>query len=104
MVRVARVANDNDDDAGEGHNSGDDFNQEKLHTFIERLTDLNEKKNQVQADIKGVFDDAERNGFDRKALKLAFKQIINPVSEELRVKANSYLEAEGKLPLFGGIE
>lgn len=91
-------------DASEKNGKGDKFNQQKLSAFFDRLQQAEDAKNETQARIKGIYDEAEKAGFNRKALKIAFSHIKSPKSAEDRAEANSYLEAHGQLPLFANIE
>ena len=79
---------------------GDNFNKQRLNDLLEEAVEKKEACNQANADLKGVFDQAEKEGFDRKAFKTLFKERMNPVSAEHRAKVNLYREALGELPLF----
>lgn len=79
---------------------GDNFNKERLKQLIDEAVDKKAACNQANADFKGVIDQAEREGYDRKAFKAVLKNKLNPVSPEHQAKTNLYCDALGELPLF----
>ncbi|MFG1454554.1 DUF2312 domain-containing protein [Xanthobacter sp. V2C-8] len=49
------------------------FAKEQLKSFVERVMRLEEEKQGISEDIKGVFAEAKANGFDVKALREILK-------------------------------
>ena len=69
-------------DAGIGHNSGDDAQQDnaevrdvggiagaRLKSFLERVERLNDEKSAIAEDIKEIYAEAKGVGFDAKTLR-----------------------------------
>ena len=58
----------------------------KLKSYIERIENLTEDKEDIGADIRDVFKEAKANGFDNKAMRKVLKL--------RRMKANERMEEE----------
>jgi uncharacterized protein (UPF0335 family) len=71
--------------------------------FVNRAMKLEEQLDQAKADLKGLYDDAHDQGFDRKALKIVIKNRKKPMSFELRQEVNELQTKLGDLPLFAAI-
>ena len=54
--------------AGSGHNSGGVIG-ERLHSFIERIERLEEKKASLTIDISAVYAEAKADGFNTKVMR-----------------------------------
>jgi uncharacterized protein (UPF0335 family) len=61
---------------------------------------LRSEMDDIRSDIKGEYDAASNAGLDRKALKLAVKQLAKPVPDEEKQLCNLYLQKLGQLELF----
>lgn len=75
-------------------NSGD------IKKYIERALKLEETLDQTKADLKGLYDDADNEGIDRKALKVVVKHKKKPLSSNNRQEVNMLLEKVGDQPMF----
>jgi len=49
------------------------ISKEQLKQYIDRIERLDMEKNELQDDMKQVFDEAKANGFDTKAMKQILK-------------------------------
>lgn len=73
---------------------------ERLRSFIDRITRLEEERKDLQADIKEVLTEAESEGFDKTAIKAVIKIRTKGRDSQLEGVINTYLESLGELPLF----
>lgn len=80
--------------AAMGHNSAN------LKSIIERLGKLKAESDDVRMKILNVYNQAEDQGFDRKALKIVFKEWLKPVPAQMKAEINRMREQLGDLPLF----
>jgi uncharacterized protein (UPF0335 family) len=66
---------ENTDDAGIGHNSGDDASDvggvagKRLESFFQRIERLDEEKSAIAEDIKEIYAEAKGVGFDAKTMR-----------------------------------
>lgn len=74
-----------------GHNSGATaFARDHLKAFVERVEKLEEEKKAISEDVRGVYAEANSNGFDVKALRTVVKLRKLDVNE--RKEQESILE------------
>jgi len=65
------------------------------------LPDLRKPVNDKQAEIKRFYDDAEKKGYNRKAIRFLVEDYDDFANAEFRLTANSYANSIGKqLTLF----
>ena len=72
----------------------------EVKSYVKRILRLKEEADNINADIKSVYDEAADKGLDRSALKTVVKISRKDVSEEHKQTVNAYLNAIGDLPLF----
>jgi len=72
----------------------------EIKEYVDRIMKLKEEADNINADIKSVYDAANDKGIDRTALKIVVKLRRKDVSEEHKQTVNAYLNALGDLPLF----
>lgn len=104
--RVA--ANDHDDEdkrrdvSGEQGNDDDDaiFSSIDLKKAKDKIMVLEDRKEQIAADLKAAYDDAENHGIPRKDLKTTIKHLRKKMAENNKANVNHMLEMLGELPLF----
>lgn len=63
--------------AGKGHNSGAVVSPEDkkaLKSFIERIENLDDQKNDLAVEIRGVYAEAKAAGFDTKVLRQVIRR------------------------------
>lgn len=77
-----------------GHNSGG------FKAIIERLKKAQKVADEAKGMFLNVYNEAEDQGFDRKALKEVWKCINKPKSAKHLAEVNRYREMYGDLPLF----
>ena len=72
----------------------------EIKEMVSRILKLKEEADNINADIKSVYDAANDKGIDRAALKQVVKLRRKDVSDEHKQTVNAYLNALGDLPLF----
>jgi len=71
-----------------------------VKSFAARVITLETEKKTLTEDIKAVYDEAKKDGIDKKALKEAIKIKRTEVDLSHMSKVNTYLEALGEYPVF----
>lgn len=69
----------------------------ELKAIVERVERLEEEKQTIADDIKGVYAEAKSTGFDTKILKkvIALRKVDPAVREETRSLIDTYMHALG---------
>lgn len=69
----------------------------ELKAIVERVERLEEEKQAIADDIKGVYAEAKSTGFDTKILKkvIALRKVDPAVREETRSLIDTYMHALG---------
>lgn len=94
MGRVA-VATKEKAPAGIGHNIG--VSSEELMSFINRIENLIESRQETNAEIKEVYDEAAGQGFDKRTIREVIRlRALDPATlEERESLRDRYLSAIG---------
>ena len=76
---------------------------DQLKSIIERIERLEIEKAELASDIKGVYAEAQGNGFDPKALRkvIALRKLDADTRAEQEAVLDTYLAALGMLPAGG---
>ena len=79
-----------------GHNS---VSKEQLRTIVERIERLDEEKKTISDDIRGIYKEADGNGFDVKALRTIVRMRKQDASErqEQETILETYMRAMGMI-------
>lgn len=79
-----------------GHNT---MAGSQLRGFIERVERLQEEKDAISSDIRGVYDEAKATGFDPKIMRavVRLRKMDASAREEQRALTETYLHALGML-------
>lgn len=93
----AQAVENEDNEPRKIPNAGD------VKNFVNRALKLHEALDQAKADLKGLYDDANDQGIDRKALKTVVANRKKPLSFEHKQEVNELLSKIGDLPLFAAI-
>lgn len=73
------------------------FAKDQLKAFVERIERLREEKKSIAGDERDVFDEAETNGFNKKALRKVIRMREQDPTERKadQLVLEAYLEALG---------
>ncbi len=75
-------------------------NTQEVKSFIAKIHKKMEDLDDLKSDLKQLYDDAEGQGIDSKALKIVVKHKKKPISVELRQEVNLLCEKCGEQMLF----
>lgn len=80
-----------------------EVSSERLKSFVERIERLEEEKEGISSDIRGVYKEAEGEGFDKKILRAVVKIRKQDRNERLEEESllNTYLISLGMEPVGG---
>jgi len=75
-------------------------NTQEVKAFIQKIHKKMEDMDDMKADLKSLYDDAEEQGIDRAALKFVVKFKKKPLSNDKKKAVNELLEKSGEQLLF----
>lgn len=83
----------------ESEGSAPRFAKEQLQSFVERIESCLADKKEIADEIKGLYDEAGSNGYDKKALRAVIRLRAQDAAEraEHAAMVELYLDALGML-------
>ena len=78
-----------------GHNSG--LSQERLKSFIDRIEKIEESREEIQNDLRDIYQEAKSTGFDATTIRALIK-----TRKSIRKNAQKHKEQQELFDLYAG--